>query len=302
MILTLLLLGVAFAAPGTSADACVAVEGDRITTGDLVSVWPALAELPADTCLGYTPVPGAQRVFRVAELKRLAARYGVRLPNASRFCVERPTEKLAAERVAVAMRKVLPDARIQVIQCSRYPVPRGSLDFPPQGISRSGNLAQPGILLWRGFVHYGANHRFAIWARARIAVITPRVVAVEPLHAGKPIAPGQVRLETREALPSSAPGPERLEQVLGKVPLRSLTAGSLVTFAVLSEPPIVQRAQVVDVAFESRSARIMLTAEAMAEGQEGQVIPLRNLHSGKRFYGRVIGPGKVLVNEKGSSK
>ena len=41
--------------------------------------------------------------------------------------------------------------------------------------------------MWGGYVRFGENGKFPVWARARITATMTRVVATENIPAGKPI-------------------------------------------------------------------------------------------------------------------
>ncbi len=78
-----------------------------------------------------------------------------------------------ALRAALAAAVGDPQVTIELAQWSRYPAPRGEIEFPRAGIADSrGPLA-----LWRGYVKYGTNRRFAIWARVRLSVHAARLAA-----------------------------------------------------------------------------------------------------------------------------
>ena len=97
-----------------AAGACIAVAADRVTAGDLAEIVSVFSSLPADTDIGYAPVPGARRFYHAAELRRLALRYNLAADSLNEICIERAMEPLAPERVIESMRQALgiPEARI----------------------------------------------------------------------------------------------------------------------------------------------------------------------------------------------
>src|SRR5260370_21355566 len=115
---------------------CTAVEGDYILARDAAQALPGFSAVPPDTQIAHTPVPGARRVFSVAELDRLAKRYNVTVAPPEQICFERAMEPLSLERVADAMRQALgnSDAHIEITESSLYPVPRVALLFPPSSL------------------------------------------------------------------------------------------------------------------------------------------------------------------------
>src|SRR6185295_5611107 len=110
---------------------CTAVAGDRITAGDLARAVPGFSSLAPEMLIGYAPVPGARRIYRAAEVDRLAVRYKLSLESPAEICFERVMEQLSPERVINAMRQALNnlEARIEVLELSRYPVPPGEIQF-----------------------------------------------------------------------------------------------------------------------------------------------------------------------------
>src|SRR5258708_2778739 len=276
-----ILFALAFAALCARADgACIAVQGERITANDIAPGVPAFLSLPANTDLGYAPVPGARRYYHGAELHRLALRYNLASDAASEVCIERAMEPLAPERVIEAMRQALgiPEARIEIVELSRYPVPRGDIEFTRASLPP----AAANAALWRGFVRYGSQHRFAIWARVKVAVPSTRIVALQNLPAGHRIEASQVRVEPAETFPSTQPAPA-LDQVLSLVPRRSITAGAVLTQNLLDTPREVERGDVVTVEVNSGGARLALEARAQNSARPGDAIPIPTLASANTF-------------------
>ena len=108
---------------------CLAVGAgsDYILAKDLAPAFPALADMAPDTPLAPAPFPGVSRVFRVAELLRLAARLAVQPAPENDICVLRPVGVLDDARIRDAMKKELPEARIEILEFSRQPAPEGTL-------------------------------------------------------------------------------------------------------------------------------------------------------------------------------
>ncbi len=192
-----------------TAPGCVAIEGERILAGDLARALPAFSAVAPDIELGYAPVPGVRRFFHSPELRRLALRYNVVLPVNAEACVERVMETLQPERVVAAMRKALADAdaRIEILELSRFPIPRGDLEFPRSNLPSDTTAA----VIWRGVVHYAGGRRFGVWASVKVRVRAARIVATENLAAGRAIRSGQVRTGRVRCLS----GDERRERVAG---------------------------------------------------------------------------------------
>jgi flagella basal body P-ring formation protein FlgA len=278
----------------------LAGDGDRILPADLAGAEPAFAALPGDAMLGFRPAPGVRRRFSVAELGRLARRYGLEIEPKSEICLERPLRLLSAADLMPVLRAslALPEARIEIVDYSRYSVPRGLLEFPRTAL-RAPPLQQPqATTVWRGFIRFGRTQRFAVWARVRVLVRTGRVVAAETLGAGKPIAAAQLRSETYEGFPPRVAPLISIDQAVGRAPRRPISAGAVLTESGLENPYEVGRGDTVRVQVSRGEARLEMQGRAEAAGRRGQMIPVRNPSSGKRFPARVEGAGRVVVSSR----
>jgi flagella basal body P-ring formation protein FlgA len=298
------------------AAACVAVAGDRIVARDLAPAVEAFRALAPGTELGYAPAPGSRRIFRAAELGRLLRRAAEpgdpgdsgasgktgdfrkagpagTSGEPGAICVEREMETVTPEALRAALAAAVgdPQVTIDLAQWSRYPVPRGAIEFPRAGIADSrGPLA-----LWRGYVKYGTDRRFAIWVRVRLSVHAARLVARESLPAGNAIRPDQVRSEIVERFPFGPRPAGSLDEAEGRVPRRSIPAGAVVWPNNLEAPLEVHAGDAVTVEVSSGQAQLAIEGRAAASGRRGDIIPVRNPANGKTFRARVQGPGKAAI-------
>ena len=241
--------------------ACHPVDSGRILARDLAAVAPAFATAPPEAMIGYAPLPGATRVFTVAELERLARRYGADEKGLTSACFERRTAPLDPEAVAAAMRAALeaPSAQIEIVEFSRRAVPPGQLVFPREGLTPPPSERETAV--WNGYVSFDGG-RFSVWARVRIRVKVARVIAVSDLKPGEPVDAAQVRLDQSEAFPwrrASA----TLEGVVGRIPRHLVPAGAEVTADAIQPPFDVTRGD--KVAVEVRGAASLLKLGARAE-------------------------------------
>ncbi|HLM99523.1 MAG TPA: flagellar basal body P-ring formation chaperone FlgA [Bryobacteraceae bacterium] len=277
-----------------TAMACVPVEGDRILARDVAQAEPAFARWPPDTDLGYAPAPGLRRVLRTAELDRLARRQGIEAGSTADLCVERPTAPLAPDALRAALLRAVgdPEASIQILDWSRYPAPRGALEFPRAAVVPEGTGAP---VLWKGFVKYGERGRFSIWVRARIEVRGPQVSAREDLAVGHRVQSGQLRLDSVTLSPFGAQPARTLDEVVGRLPRRPISAGSPVFPSQLEVPPEIHSGDAVTVQVTSGRASLRLEGVAGGDGRRGDFIPVRNPANGRTFRARVEGVGKVAL-------
>jgi flagella basal body P-ring formation protein FlgA len=268
---------------------CLAVDpaADQILLADLASAWAASAVLPKDTVIAFAPAPGVERRFETAELRRLAARFDLPEPERE-VCVSRPAAPPDADRIRAALSAALPDARIELLDYSRYPVPEGPLEFAPGGLHGA---------LWTGSVRYGGRHRASIWARVKMSVTSTRVVAVRALAAGARIDVADLRVETRDEPPIAEPMPSGLAEVAGTTARRSIRAGDAIRSSWLGPAKAVARGETVDVEVRAGGALLRLPGEALASGSVGQTILIRNPESNRRFQARIEAPGKVAIGK-----
>ena len=270
--------------------ACLAVGSgsDQIVAGDLVASLPEWASVPPQTPLGLAPAPGVQRVLRVPELRRLAERW--KLPATDReVCVTRPAAPISSERMFAAMRKELPKAEIEILEFSRAPAPEGDLVFPLARLRQT-----PAGGYWDGYVAYAGKQRFSIWARVKVRLSVPRVIAIDALPQGVPVTAAQLRLEMRDEIPGAgfAASPE---EIVGRLPKRSIVAGAALRTEWLDAPKAVLRGDTVQVEVSLGGTHLKLEAVAEASGVIGETIPIQNPTSKQRFPARIQAPGRVVV-------
>jgi flagella basal body P-ring formation protein FlgA len=276
---------------------CLAVSAgsDHIAVRDLAPAFPGMEVATPDEQVGLAPAPGVQRVFRLPELRRLAARLNITVEPRGEVCFERPIAPLDPARLLEAMRKQLPEAEIEILEYSRLPVPQGELEFTLNGLHQ----IPLGGGFWSGSVRYGEGHRYAVWARVRVTVIAPRVIAAEDLKPGRVIDASQVRVEMREDFPAVNVFVTALEQAAGRVLERPVASGTALRAQWLETPKEVVRGDTVQVEVWSGSAHLKLPAVAESSGSTGQSIPVRNTDSKKRFWATVVGKGRVSVGKEG---
>ena len=277
-----------------AASACQAVNGDRITAGDLASVFPAFATVAAEKVIGYAPEPGDHRIFEPAELLRIAGANGVELRNVTSACFERALMPLEAPAILNALRISLnrPGTEIEVLEFSKFFVPPGKIVFPLESLPAR---ATDHVAIWNGYVDVNGR-RFPIWARARITVPQSRVVTAVQLHAGQTISAGDVREEETRDFPPKIEPLKSATDCLQHLARRFMPAGTPITSADLMEPNDVERGDTVSITVRSGSALLTLPAEADMSGHEGQVIPFRNSSSGKVFRAEITGRDKAILD------
>ena len=280
-----------------AAAPCRAVASDRIYAHDLAAALPVFQTVPADQVIGLAPFPGQQRVFRPGELKRLAAANGLEEEFHESVCFAWPMSVPAAGRMREAMQNTLVNrnAQIEIVDQSLAPAPPGEMTFPLNGLSGSSD----GPVLWRGNVTYAENRRFTVWARVRVTVREPRVVAASDLRPGDEIHSDQVRVATYEGPLSREEHLRSPEEVIGMTARNLIATGLPLSPVLLRVRADVERGDLVQVSVPMQSGRLEAQGVAEEGGAKGSVISIRNARSGRKFRARVEAKGKVLVVPNG---
>lgn len=273
---------------------CRPVSGDRILGSDLAAASPVFASLAPGAVIAYAPQPGARRFFGAAELTRLAHANHLAVAGLSSVCFERAVAPLDPDAVRAAMLKSFGAAgtRIEILELSKFPAPKGTIVFPRASLAR---MFSSDTAVWNGYVEYGDKSHFPIWARVRLTVHETRIVAAADLNPGRAVRQGDVRVEEADEFPREPAPFSSLDAVVGRIPRRVIPAGSPVTAAVLAEPNDVDRGQTVVVEVHSGAAVLKLEAQAEGAGHRGDLVPVRNAASGKVFRARIKDRGLVLV-------
>jgi flagella basal body P-ring formation protein FlgA len=191
------------------------------------------------------------------------------------------------------MQKELPAAHIELFDFSRQPAPEGALAFPVSGLRQG-----PAGGYWSGYVAYGGNRRFTLWARVKVALAAVRVVAAQDLKPGVALDAALLRLETRQEVPTAGFATS-VEEVAGKIPRRPIAAGTAVRTEWLEPAKVVLRGETVLAEAIRGGAHLELECVAEASGAIGEIIPVLNPISKQRFPARVEAQGRVVAT-KGS--
>jgi flagella basal body P-ring formation protein FlgA len=237
---------------------CTAIGHDRIRGEDLARAIPALASIPPDAVIGYSPAPGARRAFNSSEIRRIGMKYGIDTVPPGDACFEWTMRTLDSDQVQAAMRDALatPDARIDILAIKPSAAPEGTLSFQVAGLSASRGIDPATPVTWRGYVSYSEGRKFAIWASVRVRATVTRIVAVSPLPVGQTILPTHVRLETYEDFPLDNGIARSLEEVVGQSPVRSIRPGAPIYRSQLTAPTQIHQGDSVRVSGQRFKARV----------------------------------------------
>ncbi len=272
------------------AFACQVIDADRILGKDVAAASPLFSALDPRLEIGAAPLPGVQRVLRPEELVRLARQNNLSLTGpAAAVCFERATEPLTAERLLPALRQSLAidDAQIEILDYSRFGVPRGTLEFPKSGLMPNG--------VWRGRVLYDRTRGMPVWVKARVTVRRTWVEAAETLPAGKAIEASQLTLKRGPRFPFDPALMTSVELVRGRRPVRTLAAGTPLAPPMLTIVHDVERGDRVAVEVKAGNAILDFEATAESSGCAGESIMIKNPGNGRNFQAKIQDKGHVLV-------
>lgn len=281
----------------THSRPCEMIANDRILGEDLAKALPGFSKAPGDAVIGYSPTPGARRVFKSLELQRIGAPYGVSVAPDTEVCFEWTLQTLTPDVIRAAIRDSLqsPEAHVDVLAISREEAPAGTVNFPIAGLLASTLSGPDTPVTWRGEVIYHGSRKFSVWARVKISATMTRVVATQLVLPGQTVAANQVRVETYDDFPLRNDIARSLEEVVGRMPRRPLRVGMPVFRPDLIEPLQVQRGDLVDVTAIAGAAQLRLPAIAETQGRQGDMISLKNPRTGNTFRARIEGKDKALV-------
>jgi flagella basal body P-ring formation protein FlgA len=272
---------------------CQPVTGTRILGRHLAQADSRLAFVPPDVTISYAPAPGSQRMFRPDELTRIMRRWHGDNFTLEPICFVYPAYSLDPGELAAAIRRATGAQQVELIEHSRFPAPRGEIEFQP---SPSGRSAADGSRLYRGVVRYAGTKTQTIWARALCRYRTRRIVALSNIAAGMPIDPQQIELRELDTTEKDATNAGVLEEVIGRASARPILAGESINPKLLRIPPAVQRGDRVRVEVRSGRARVSLDTIAESAGRQGERVLLRDSASGRRFRASVASQGSATIN------
>ncbi|MTH34244.1 flagellar basal body P-ring formation protein FlgA [Paracoccus limosus] len=118
------------------------------------------------------------------------------------------------------------------------------------------------------------------------------VVAAHTLRAGTLLTEADVVLVAGQAGGIADPA-----QVIGQQLRMMVSQGRPIEAAFLSAPTLVERNQIVTIAYERTSLRIEAEGRALGPGSIGQVIRVMNNSSRVTVSGRVAADGSVIIGE-----
>lgn len=191
--------------------------------------------------------------------------------------VKSETEMLPGE-VIISQGKI--DNRITLPKCLKLEA------FTPTG-SRLWGSTSVGV-------RCNSPSSWTIYVQINIQVMTDVMHVARPLTRGTPLVAEDVKLQ-RVNLTQMPEGIfTELSQVIGKVPLSSLSSGQLLRQSALRLPHVILRGQKVILHIQGQGFSVSSEGLALADAAEGQVVQVRN-DSGRVISGIARDDGIVVV-------
>lgn len=278
------------------AAGCITVDGDFIRASDLASILPGTG-LPGDKALLPAPVVGARRFVDVHELRRL-----LRIPEdapapSEGLCFEQEAEHLTPDRIRASIEQSFPGEQItlRIADYSRYPIPKGTLEFPMNGLlaSRATKIEQR--VLWRGKIVARNGRSSPVWVRLQLETTRELLVAKRALNPGEPILASDLDLVQRAVFPLDTSKAMRVEEAIGRIARQKIQAGTPLRPDLLAERYDIEARQKVSLEVHASGLLLKLPVIADTKARVGDWVWLRQDGTGKRFRARVTGPGQAVV-------
>lgn len=89
--------------------------------------------------------------------------------------------------------------------------------------------------------------------------------------------------------------PSKLEDILGKVLKKDVVAGTVITSALLNDPVLIQKGEMVNIIAENRRLLVQAKGKALEKGKMGDSIRVKNTSSDREIFGKVVGDNTVIV-------
>jgi flagella basal body P-ring formation protein FlgA len=272
---------------------CIRVEGEVIRASDFPQS-PEL-HLPGEEILLRAPAVGARRVVESSELRRLL-RLPEGAPSPAAVCFEQVTDILTPQRILDAMQNSLAGrtVAIQITDYSRYPVPKGRLEFVRTGLLTTATVPAQAVL-WRGRIVSSGGRSTPVWARVVIDATRATLTCRRTLDPGMRIAPADLLVVTKVASPFDEARALQPEDAAGKTVKRRAAAGTEITAAMLAEPFDIEPRQAVNLEVSADAVHLKMTAIAEGRGRIGEPIWLKQTTTGKRIRARITGPQTAIL-------
>lgn len=179
--------------------------------------------------------------------------------------------------------EVLPlDSRLRLPECSK-PIEA----FFPQGRRETG--------AWSVGVRCAGERPWTIYDKVKVKASLDVLVLRSAVRQGAVIGPADIALVKKDLSELGGGYLTTPGQAIGMAARRGLAGGSVLSAEQLTPPKMIRRGEKVVIRAESGGYQINMSGEALADGEQGQRIRVRNEQSGRIVQGTVAGPGLLRV-------
>lgn len=174
------------------------------------------------------------------------------------------------------------DPRLRLTQCSHEPEV-----FLPPNTQLSGRTTVG--------VQCQTPERWRVYIPVEVRHLISVVVARNPIYRGEEVERDDLTQESRDT--SGLRGGHFTDpgEVVGQQAERRLRPGRVISGRDVAPPIMVERGARVTITAGSGGFAVSMKGEALADGREGETIPVRNLSSEREVDAEVVGPGRVRV-------
>jgi flagella basal body P-ring formation protein FlgA len=175
------------------------------------------------------------------------------------------------------------DHRLKLRQCD------GPLEtFSPPGGSKMGRTSVG--------VRCESPAPWSLYVSAKVGLEIPVAVANRDLARGEAITRADVKLEVTDTTHLLRGYYASLDEVVGRMPKRTLRRGKVITPSSLVVLKTIKRGELITIVAGSGGIEVRMQGKAMKNGNPGDLIPVVNVKSKKKLQARVISAGLVEVN------
>lgn len=136
---------------------------------------------------------------------------------------------------------------------------------------------------------------WTLYIPAEVKLLQEVVVLAEPVGRGSALTAANLTLRQMDVAQLNGGFYTAIDDVVGLVSRRLLSAGKPLTEALLEPPVVVHRGDTVVLTASGNGLTVKMPGTALSDGQAGQQISVRNSQSDRVVEGKVTGPGQVQV-------
>ena len=284
---------------------CLIIDRPQVTAEDLAKRLPEFQRLPASTVLTAAPGYSLRRDLPSSTLRAWAQNFGIETGPFEPICLYRSS----ASALDIAWEAELRDAldslfglkpgpgEIEVLEHAVAPGPPGKLSLERSALSFE---AQRQHYLWRGKL-IGDGSYAAVRIRFAFHRRQTRLTTARSLSAGRILTREDIDSIEEAWRPGNSKGAILVEAPVGKVLRRSLPKGTVLEPLHLTEAPLIQQGDTVELYSTAGEATIRTSAIARGKARLGDPLLVSTLEGKKLLRAIAVGPGKVEI-QSGTGK